>query len=113
MSGNGKFGDIPLIGQKPKLRIELVPVENLVMTDPDGEAELQPQDDITLIELYKINLLMAWILGCPPIPQGDPRTQGKTPMLRALQWRQFIADEQLERHFAFRMRADQQTEGNA
>ena len=104
---------LPLIGQRPKLRVEHVPVANLVMSDADGDAELRPQDDITLIELYKVFLLMAWILGNPPVPQPDPRTGGKTPLLRALQWRQFVADEQLERHFDFRLRADQQTKGSA
>jgi hypothetical protein len=114
MTNNGKFPDnIPLIGQKPRLRIEQIFVEPLRMADADGEAELLPHDDITLIELYKIQLLMLWIISHPPIPQPDPETQGRTPVVRHLQWRQYIADEQLERHFAFRMRADQQTEGSA
>lgn len=105
--------DVPLIGQKPRLRVEHIPVANLVMSDADGDAELKPQDDITIVELYKIMLLMAWILGTPPIPQPDPQTGGKSLWLRALKWRQFIADEQLERHFEFRLRADQPTQGNA
>ena len=114
MTNNGKFPDnIPLIGAKPKLRVEQIFIEPLRMADADGEAELLPQDDITLIELYKIQLLMLWIISHPPIPVGDPETGGKTPLVRHLQWRQYIADEQLERHFAFRMRPDQQTEGSA
>src|SRR5208282_6824297 len=104
MTSNGKFGDVPLIGQKPRIRIEEIYVDNLKMTDADGEAELQPQEDLTLIELYKINLLMLWIIACPPIPTGDPQTQGKTPLLRNLQWRAYIEDEDLGRHFTFRMR---------
>jgi hypothetical protein len=115
MSGNGILDPkgVPIIGQKPRLRVEKIFVEPLKMTDTDGEAELLPQEDITLVELYKINLLMLWIIACPPIPMADPETQGKTPLLRALQWRQYIADEELGRHFAFRMRADQHTEGSA
>lgn len=115
MSNNGILGPegIPLIGQKPAIRVEQISVVNLVMSDADGDAELAPQDDITLVELYKINLLMLWIIACPPIPQGDPLTKGKTGLIRALQWRTYIADEDLGRHFTFRMRADQHTEGSA
>lgn len=104
--------NVPLLGQRPKLRIEHVPVQNLVMSDKDGDAELLPQEDITMGELYKLTLLLFWILGCPPIPQEDPKSPGNG-VVKHLQWRQFIADEKLERHFEFRLRADQPTRGSA
>lgn len=105
---------IPIIGRgQPAPRIQKVPIANLVLNDPEGQAELRPQDDLTLVELYKLTLLLGWILGTPPMPQPDPQTQGRTAVVLALQWRQYIADEQLERHFEFRMRPDQETVGTA
>lgn len=109
---------IPLIKPKPapgqiQHRIQKIPIANLVLNDPIGAAELKPQDDLTLVELYKLTLLMAWILGTPPNPVPDPMTQGKTGLVMALQWRQYIDDEELGRHFEYRMRADTKTEGSA
>lgn len=94
LSANGE----QLIGAKPNERNVNRPIVPVRMQDAEGVCEFAPQDDLTPLEAYKLANIIAWCVTQPP-PRQDPRN-GDIILTHTL-WRKYIADNQLERHFAF------------
>lgn len=89
---------IPIIGAQQKPRIFERPIVPIKLQDREGIAELVPQTDLTVLEVFSLTQLLLWITTQPP-PQTDGR--GNVTSVIVTPWRRYIAEQGLERHFTF------------
>lgn len=89
---------VPIIGREPQ-RVQLVrKILPLVMTDEEGSATCEPTDDMTPAEIWKLTLLIMYCVTQPQPFLDKSKNQIIEPYTP---WRQYIADNNLERHFTF------------
>lgn len=81
--------------KRTKLERKILP---LVMTDDEGSATCEPLDDLTPAENWKLTLLIMYCITQPQPFLDERKNQVVEPWTP---WRQYIADNGLERHFTF------------